>query len=128
MIKLLKKNILSIITALVILYLSLANANTFSKVKVFIFPEIDKVVHMCMYFGLMIVLLYENRLSLRNNRSIFLLSVIPFIYGILMECLQSWLTTTRTADLIDALFDLIGIFLAMIAWKLFRRSSTDQFK
>jgi VanZ family protein len=123
MIKLLKKNILSIITALLILYLSLANADTFSKVNDFAFPYFDKVVHMFMYFGFMIVLLYENRLSLKNNRSVLLLSILPVVYGILMECLQSWLTSTRTGDIIDGLFDLVGILLALITWRLFRNFS-----
>jgi VanZ family protein len=119
MIKHLKKNTLSIITTLAILYLSLAKASTFSKVSVFGFPHLDKVVHICMYFGLMTVLLFENRSSLKSNRSIILLSIIPLAYGILMELLQSWLTTTRKGDVIDAVFDLVGILLAMIAWKLF---------
>jgi VanZ family protein len=120
MVKLLKKNILSIFTALVILYLSLAPASTFSKVGDFGIPHIDKVVHICMYFGLMIVLLFENRLILKNNRSMIILSLIPLSYGILMELLQSWLTTTRTGDVKDALFDLAGILIAIIAWKLSR--------
>jgi VanZ family protein len=119
MVKLLKKNILSIVTALVILYLSLANFSKFSEVSDFGFPYFDKVVHTCMYFGLMIVLLFENRLTLKNNRSIILLSVIPLAYGILMEILQTWLTTTRTGDIIDALFDFAGILIAIIVWKLF---------
>jgi VanZ family protein len=123
MIKLLKKNIFSVITALVIMYLSLAPADTFSEVDEFGFQHLDKVVHLCMYFGLMIVLLFENRKVLINNRSIFLLAIIPFIYGIIMELLQSWLTTTRFGETIDGLFDLAGIFLAIIVWKTFRNFS-----
>jgi VanZ family protein len=119
MIKLLKKNIFSIATIIAILYLSLASESTFSKVSDFGFHHLDKVVHICMYFGLMTVLLFENRLSLKNNRSIILLSIIPLTYGVLMEILQSWLTTTRTGDVLDAVFDLIGILFAIVAWKLF---------
>jgi VanZ family protein len=119
MIKLVKKNILSIITALVILYLSLANADTFSKVNVLDLPYLDKVVHMCMYFGLMIVMLFENRLAIKTTKGYFLLAIIPFIYGVLMEVLQSWLTTSRFGDVFDAVFDLVGIFIALIMWNLF---------
>lgn len=117
MVKLLKKNILSIITSLLILYLSLANSSTFNKVSDFGIPHFDKVVHTCMYFGLMIVLLFENRYTLKNNWSVILLSLIPFAYGILMELLQTWLTATRTGDIMDALFDLAGILIAIIVWK-----------
>jgi VanZ family protein len=119
MFKMIKKNILSVLTALVILYLSLANADTFSEVNVLDLPNLDKVVHMCMYFGLMIVMLYENRLAIKTTGDSLLLAIIPLIYGILMEVLQSWLTTTRTGDVFDAVFDLIGILIALIMWKLF---------
>jgi len=123
MIKLLKKNILSIITALIILYLSLAPADTFDKVNVFNFPNIDKVVHLCMYFGLTIVLLYENRMTVKGLRSFVLLAIFPLAYGILMEFLQSWLTTTRHAEFFDAVFDFIGIIIALIVWKIFQSFS-----
>ena len=123
MIKMLKKNILSIITALVILYLSFAPADTFSKVTVFDLPFIDKAVHFSMYFGLTIVLLYENRSTVKNTGSLFLLSIIPFVYGTSIEFLQSWLTLTRKGDFLDAVFNLAGILFAMMVWRLFRRFS-----
>lgn len=115
-----KKNILSIITALVILYLSLAPSDTFDKVSVFNFPNVDKVVHLCMYFGLTIVLLYENRSTVKSNRSLFLLSIIPFAYGVLLEFLQSWLTLTRHGEFFDAVFDLFGVLIALVIWRLFQ--------
>jgi VanZ family protein len=123
MIKMVKKNIYSLTIALAILYLSFARAETFSKVNVWDFKHLDKVVHMCMYFGLMIVLLYENRSELKYNRSLFLLAIIPFSYGSLIELLQSWLTATRKGDLFDAIFNLIGIFLALFIWSLLKRFS-----
>lgn len=123
MFNLLKKNILSLITALIILYLSLANANTFSEINDFGFPHLDKAVHFCMYFAFMIMLLYENKLSLKDKRNILFLSLIPFFYGILMECLQSWLTTTRSGDIIDAFVNLIGILIALIVWLLIQNFS-----
>jgi VanZ family protein len=119
MIKLVKKNILSLITALIILYLSLAPSDTFNKISVFNLPFIDKIVHMCMYYGLTIVLIYENRSVAKKTKNLFLLSIIPFVYGILIEFLQSWLTTTRQGEFFDALFDLIGILLAIISWRFF---------
>ena len=126
MIKLLKKNILSVITALIILYLSLAPANTFDKVNVFNFPNIDKVVHLCMYFGLTIVLVYENRSAVKNYRSLILIAIIPLAYGILIEFLQSWLTSTRHGEFFDAVFDLMGIFIALIVWILFKSFSKNK--
>jgi VanZ family protein len=123
MIKILKKNILSIITALAILYLSFAPSDTFNEVNVFNLPYIDKAVHFCMYFGLTIVLLYENRSTVKNDRGLFLLSIIPFVYGTSIEFLQSWFTVTRKGDFFDAVFNLAGILFALMAWRLFLRFS-----
>jgi len=121
-----KKNILSIIIAFIILYLSLAKAETFSKVNILDFPHLDKVVHICMYFALMIFLLYENRSELKNTRSLFVLSIIPLTYGIVIEFLQSWLTVTRKGDFFDAIFNLIGIILAVMAWRVFQNFSKKE--
>lgn len=126
MIKMFKKNILSLITALVILYLSFARAETFDKVNVLGLRHLDKAVHICMYFGLMIVLLYENKSVLKGTGSIFILALIPFTYGTLIEFLQSWLTVSRKGDFFDAVFNFIGIFLALIGWKLFQHFSKKE--
>lgn len=126
MIKMVKKNILSLTTALVILYLSFVRAETFNKVNVLDLKYLDKAVHMFMYFGLMMVLLYENRSALKSTSSIFILAIIPLTYGTLIEFLQSWLTITRKGDFFDDFFNLIGIFLAMVAWKLFQNFSKKE--
>lgn len=120
------KNKLSIITALAIMYLSFANADTFDEVDVFIFPHIDKVVHFCMYFGLMLMLQIENRLYAQRVRNLIVLLLISLFYGIAIEFGQSLLTTTRNGDFFDALFDFIGILGAIGAWKLYIRFLTKR--
>ena len=56
----LKRNIFSIIVALIILYLSLASSDTFEKVPFFNIPNFDKIVHFGMYFGLMSVIFLKT--------------------------------------------------------------------
>jgi VanZ family protein len=121
MIKMLIKNKLTIITAIAILYLSLASSSTFDEVDVFDFPYIDKVVHFCMYFGLMLTLQIENTIYTKKLRSLILLALIPMFYGIVMEICQSWLTETRFGDFVDALFDFFGILVAAGIWQLYLR-------
>jgi hypothetical protein len=118
MISLLKKNILSLITALVIMYLSFANSSTFDNVSIFDIPYMDKIVHMCMYFGLTGILLFENRHRLLSSKSILLLALIPSAYGTLIEFCQSWFTLTRSGDIIDGMFNLLGVILALCIWKV----------
>ena len=116
-----KKNIFSILVALIILYLSLANSHTFDKVSSIIdFPNIDKVVHFGMYFSLMMVLVFENRKIIKGFRNLFIIGLIPFSFGILMEILQATLTVTRTGSVFDALANGAGILVSIFLWLLIK--------
>jgi VanZ family protein len=110
----LKNNRLSILVALVILYLSLSNPRTFDKISVAEIPHLDKIVHFMMYFGLMSVIWFENRIKLKYIQHILLASLIPVTYGILMEILQTTLTSTRTGNIWDALFNTLGILTSVL--------------
>jgi VanZ family protein len=114
------KNKFSILVALIILYLSLASSHTFDKVPLINIPNIDKVVHFMMYFGLMSVIILENRKNLLNTGQLFLTGIIPLFYGILMEILQATLTVTRTGSFFDALADGSGILISILLWLLIR--------
>jgi len=111
-----RKNKFSILSALIIMYLSLTSSHTFDKVPLINIPNIDKIVHFVMYFGLMSVIILENRTNLRNNRRLFLTGLIPLLYGILMEILQATVTVTRTASFYDALANSSGILVSILLW------------
>lgn len=111
-----KNNIFSILVALIIMYLSLASSHTFDKVPFINIPNIDKVVHFGMYFGLMSVIILENRKTIKSNSNLFLTGLIPLFYGILMEILQSTLTVTRTGSFYDALANCTGILVSILLW------------
>jgi VanZ family protein len=111
-----KKNIFSILVALLIMYLSLTSSHTFDKVSLFNFPFTDKIVHFGMYFVLMSVIIFENRKTIKSIRHLFLIALIPIFYGILIEVLQSALTSTRSGDFYDAIFDFAGIMVSSLLW------------
>ena len=115
-----KKNLYSILVALLLLYLSLTNSEKFQKAPLVNIPFMDKLVHFGMYFLMMSVIILEHRKSLSNSRNLFLLALIPLSYGILMEILQSTLTMTRTGDFYDALADAAGIIVSVLLWLLIR--------
>jgi len=115
-----KNSIFSILVALVIMYLSLANSHTFDSVSVFeSIPNFDKFVHVGMYFALMSVIILEHRDSIKIKRQLFIIGLIPLFYGILMEILQAFLTQTRTGSVFDALADCIGILISIFVWRWF---------
>jgi VanZ family protein len=111
-----KKNIFTILVALIILYLSLANSDTFENIPLVDLPDFDKVVHLGMYFVLMSVIIYENRKTIKSTPGLFLTGLIPLSYGILMEILQATLTVTRSGSVFDALADAVGVILSILLW------------
>jgi VanZ family protein len=119
-----RKNILSLLTALIIFYLSMANSHTFDKVPINI-PNFDKFVHFGMYFGFMSVLIFENRKAIISTRKLFLISLIPFFYGIIIEFMQSAFTTTRTGSVYDALADAAGILVSGLLWLWIKSSDRE---
>lgn len=114
-----KKNLFSIFVALVILYLSLANSQTFDKVTLIKIPNFDKVVHFLMYFSLMSAVIIENRNSLKRAGSLLIPASIVLLYGILMEILQLF-TSTRSGDINDAFADFAGILFSVLLWLLLK--------
>lgn len=114
-----RKNLFSILIALAIFWLSMASFDNLDEVKMVNIPHMDKLVHLGMYFTLMTSILYENRRNLVTWRKIFIAALFPFIYGILIELLQS-LTVSRSASLFDAVADLSGIVLSVTLWNSIR--------
>jgi len=111
-----KKNKFTILIALIILYLSLANSQTFEKIPLVDIPDFDKVVHLGMYFVLMSVIIFENRKTIIKTSHLFLTGLIPLFYGILMEILQSTITLTRSGSFFDALADAAGVLFSILLW------------
>ncbi len=114
-----RKNIFSILVALLLLFLSLTNPGRFGQVNLASLPNFDKIVHFGMYFLMMSVIILEHRKNIRNPANLFLLALIPLSYGILIEILQATLTSTRSGDFIDALFDAAGILVSVLLWLIF---------
>lgn len=110
------------------MYLSLASSDTFEKVPIFNIPNFDKIVHFSMYFGLMSVILFESRKSLKGTGRIFLIALIPLCYGFLMEFLQSAFTTNRSGSFYDVLANSIGILVSLLLWLKISPFIKDKFK
>lgn len=110
-----RKNLLSILIMLAIFWLSMASFDSLDQVQMVNIPYMDKIVHFGMYFTLMTSVLYENRKSLLTGRKIFIAALFPFLYGILIELLQS-LTVSRSANFFDAIANTAGIILSILLW------------
>ena len=111
-----KKYTFSILVALIIMYLSLANSQTFDKVSFIKIPNADKIIHFSMYFGLMSVMILENRKTIKSTGNLFLIGLLPLFYGIIMEILQATITVSRTGSVFDAMANGTGILVSILLW------------
>ena len=94
----------------------------------FHFRGMDKVVHFGMYAVFMGVLLYENRKRINTGRRIALVALIPFLFGAMLEFMQSWLTISRTGSIYDLLFNLCGILFSVGIYLLVMNSKSAGIK
>ena len=94
MLKMLLRYRYSLLLSLVIFYLSMKSADDLNKIPLIGIPHIDKIAHFGMYFILMSLIIFETKRALIKNRSLLLLSLYPFFYGIVLEILQSATTDT----------------------------------
>jgi VanZ family protein len=110
----------SIVVALVILLLSLLGSGTLEKVDFLDLTFTDKIAHFGMYFGFMSVIIFENRKQMMISGILYVAALIPLFYGILMEFLQEYLTTTRTGSIYDVIFNTTGIIASLLLWLLIK--------
>ncbi|MBG0860974.1 MAG: VanZ family protein [Bacteroidales bacterium] len=124
----LKRNIFTIITSLIILYLSLAGSLTSGVGDVINIPYIDKIGHFSLYFVLMMVIIIEHRNSFGTTRHLLLAALLPFCFGTLLEFLQFLLTTNRKAEILDAISNSAGITAALFLWLFLKPYYREQSK
>ena len=74
----------------------------------------DKYLHFIAYFGLSLIwyLALKDRIPKKVFKIVVPLGLI--IYGIILEGLQSGLTTYRTGDIYDAIANSAGVIVALI--------------
>ena len=123
-----KKNIFTIITALIILYLSLTSSLTFSRIGFMNISYIDKIGHFCLYSILMAVIILEHKKSFRNTRRLLLVALVPFFFGTLIEVLQMTITSDRRGEILDALANSAGITASIFLWLIIKPYHNEEIK
>ena len=111
-----RKNIFTILTSLLIFYLSLAGSSTLGYRGFLNIPYIDTIGHFGLYFILMSVIILEHKKAFVNTRQLILVALIPFFFGTLMELFQLILTSDRKGELLDAAANASGIVSSIFIW------------
>lgn len=84
-------------------------------------PSSDKVSHTIAYFSLTLSWLYTllNWSKFQSRVKYAILGC--FVYGIIIEVLQTSITSYRTASYLDILANSVGIVLAVLVFHLFEK-------
>jgi len=110
-----KKYYKSLLWAIIILYLSLANINENETIKVLLFPFSDKIAHLTVYAILSFLILYDRS----KKKKLLFPFIVSVFYGILMELLQYSLTTYRSFEVADMIANTIGAIIGLLFYKKF---------
>lgn len=90
----------------IIAYLSLITLTIEIPVKISFF---DKILHFSAYFTLSISWMFHFR---NKRKSLKLILLCVFLFGILLEFMQGWFNPNRTKDVYDMLANGSGIIMA----------------
>ena len=74
----------------------------------------DKYLHFIAYFGLSVIWYFALKDRIRKRVFNFFVPLGLIIYGIILEGLQSGLTTYRTGDMYDAIANTAGVIAGLV--------------
>lgn len=94
--------------------ISIGSLTTFKSGEAVGFSISDKLVHSAAYFVLSLSWFFTLHNGVNWLKKSYLISVIIFLYGIVIEVLQEACTTYREFDLFDILANFVGIGIAFI--------------
>lgn len=86
------------------------------------FPNMDKLVHVGLFFVLTLVLYWEtHRLSTTQRFAGLIMIAWPVLLGGLLELVQQYCTTYRTGNWGDGIADVAGVIIAWIGTWFYTR-------
>ena len=114
MLTLLKRYVLTLVTLVLILCLTFYKPVGFERTETIV--ELDKLMHFLMYFTLCAVFWYESyKITLKPKKSLMAIFavIVPIVFSGVMEYLQYLLTSYRTGDFDDFVFNTVGVLVAL---------------
>jgi len=115
----------SLLVFLLILFASIIPADEVTDVSWLSFPNLDKLIHLGMYFTFTLVLIFDISKSKPSysNQKIYLFSgFLAFFYGGILEFGQFAFTDSRSGDFFDFLFNTAGALLAILLWLILKKT------
>ena len=112
--KLLERNSLFLAIAATI-FLGIVSLSTVPKINLGLgIKSGDKYLHFIAYFGLTLMWYFALKEKINKKVFKFFVPLAIILYGIILEGLQSGLTTYRTGDIYDAIANTAGVVVALL--------------
>ncbi len=117
--------------AIIILILCLMPSSDLERVRFINIPYMDKFVHLGLYIVFTLLLISEK--NPQRNSGLVSFKTLAFavgfslFYGILIELMQLWFTSSRSADIWDVVADSIGITIALTNYKWVNKVTGGRF-
>lgn len=114
------KNLYLLFASLLVVFLTIISLKESDGLPSDLIPLLDKVLHMSAYILLTVLWsTYATKLwaEINLNRVLPIVIILLTIYGIVIEVLQSKLTTTRMSEFGDIVANLLGIVFGIIIFK-----------
>lgn len=114
--KLLERNSL-LIAIIATLFLAVLSLSAVPKLNMGLgIKSGDKYLHFIAYFGLTILWYFALKDRIKEKMFKFFVPLALVLYGIILEGLQSNLTTYRTGDIYDAIANTAGVIVALLVF------------
>ena len=114
----------SVFIAAFIAYGSLTSGEDSSVLKIFNIGISDKLIHGLSYFLLSISIFYPILLLKYNiDAKMFLVLLMLFSYGVIMEMMQYFLINERSGELLDVIANTAGIVVAFGTVKVYKHKT-----
>jgi glycopeptide antibiotics resistance protein len=113
----------SLAWAIIMLVLMTIPGNSLTEFNFINFSFFDKIAHVFVFLLLQLLLnigFYKRNKAFKELTLLFT-GIITFIYGIGLELLQAFLSTSRNADVLDIIANLLGILIAIAIFKFFMK-------
>ncbi len=105
------------------LFLCLEDSNDLPKIKI---SNLDKFIHAGFHFVFVMIWFLYIRILIHSKLAIKLAFWFSVFFGISIEFLQYYFTTTRKADVLDVFSNCMGAILAIIAIRFWNNQQKSQ--
>lgn len=111
---------LGILWSLAILIMCVMPAGNLPETNITI-PYFDKIVHLGIFGILSFILVSILKEIFNYKKSIVITIIICSIYGYVIELLQKYVSSGRSYEILDVLFDIIGCIFGILFYKLTKK-------